>query len=118
MHELSVCGALLDEVSRLAMQHGASAVSMVNLRLGPLSGVEPALLQAAYLQARRGTPARNAGLAIAMVPLRIACMRCGAEGDAALDCLSCASCGSERTRLLSGDELQLDSVDLVFDERA
>ena len=47
MHELSVCGALLDEVSRLAMQHGASAVSMVNLRLGPLSGVEPALLQAA-----------------------------------------------------------------------
>jgi len=75
MHELSVCGALLDEVSRLAAQHGASAVGMVNLRLGPLSGVEPALLQAAYLQARRGTPAQDAGLVIAMVPLRIACMR-------------------------------------------
>ncbi|MEH6435996.1 hydrogenase maturation nickel metallochaperone HypA [Massilia sp. DD77] len=114
MHELSVCSALLDQVARLAARHGASGVSMVSLRLGPLSGIEPALLRAAYREARRGTPAQDAELAIVEVPLRIACLRCGAAGDAALDRLSCAICGSGLTRLLSGDEMLLDSVDLVF----
>lgn len=115
MHELSVCAALLDQVSRLAQQHGASGVSTVSLRLGPLSGVDPQLLQRAYYQARRGTPAHQAGLVIITVPLRIACLRCGTESQATPGRLSCANCGSARTQLLSGDELLIDSVDLVID---
>jgi len=114
MHELSVCAALLDQVARLAGEHGASAVSKVSLRVGPLSGIEPALLRAAYLEARRGTAAHAAELVIEAVPLRVACLRCGAQGEASLARLDCARCGSAHTRLLSGDEMLLDGVDLVF----
>lgn len=114
MHELSVCGALLDQVSGLAARHGASGVSLVSVRLGPLSGVEPALLRAAFVQARHGTLAAGAGLAIVEMPLRVACEACGAAGNAVAGRLDCASCGSRRTRLVSGDELLLDSVELVF----
>jgi hydrogenase nickel incorporation protein HypA/HybF len=116
MHELSVCRALLDQVSCLALARGASAVTTVSLRLGPLAGIEPALLQAAFREASPGTVARDAELVIAAVPLRVACLCCGAVGDATLTRLSCAICGSARTRLLSGDEMLLDSVDLVFDD--
>ena len=55
MHELSVCQALIGEVEALARRHEARGVSRVRLVIGPLSGVEPALLQHAFPIAASGT---------------------------------------------------------------
>ena len=49
MHELSICSALLDQVSDLAGRRGASAVQRITIEVGPLSGVEPALQDAETL---------------------------------------------------------------------
>ena len=43
MHELSVCLSLLDQVERIAREHGADRVVRIVLRIGPLSGVEAPL---------------------------------------------------------------------------
>ena len=50
MHELSVCQGLLDQVTGIARQHQATGVARIRLRIGPLSGVEPQLLQQAFPQ--------------------------------------------------------------------
>lgn len=114
MHELSISNALLEQVACLVAQHGAAGVSLITLRLGPLSGVEPQLLRAAYMQSRTETFAEDADLVIVTATVRIFCQECAAIGDATPDRLTCGTCGSSHTRLLSGDEMLLESVDLVF----
>jgi len=117
VHELSICQDLLDQVLRIAAERSAPAVTRVTLRVGPLSGVEPELLQLAFPLARAGTLAEQAELVIESLPLRVRCDTCGAETDAAPNRLVCGACGDWHTRLASGDELMLVSVDLIEDER-
>lgn len=107
---------MLQQVARVAARHGARSISEVTLRLGPLSGVEPALLRAAYLQSRLDTPAADAELVIVDVPVRLRCRRCAAESEAGSRPLRlvCGTCGTDDTQLLSGDEMLLDSIALVF----
>jgi hydrogenase nickel incorporation protein HypA/HybF len=112
MHELSICQALLDQVERIAQEHGASRVERILLKVGPLSGVEPALLQHAYPLAAAGTIAEDATLVIEPAPVRVRCNDCGAESDAAPNRLLCGVCGGWRTRLISGDEMLLANLEL------
>ncbi len=112
MHELSVCLSLLDQVQRIAAEHGATDVERIVLRIGPLSGVEATLLANAYPLAAAGTIAERAVLEIESIPVRVHCDDCGSESDALPNRLLCASCNSWRTKLLSGDEMLLANLEL------
>lgn len=114
MHELSICQALLDQVERIAQEHGASRVERILLQVGPLSGVEPLLLQHAYPLAAAGTVAEHATLVIEPAPVRVRCSDCGSECDAAPNRLLCAACGGWRTRLISGDQMLLAKLELTI----
>jgi hydrogenase nickel incorporation protein HypA/HybF len=112
MHELSVCQALLEQVARLGCEHGARRVVSLTLRIGPLSGVEPALLESAYPLASAGTIAADAALIIERPAIRVRCRDCGAESGTDASHLVCGACGRWRIEVLSGDELLLVSVEL------
>jgi hydrogenase nickel incorporation protein HypA/HybF len=112
MHELSVCQSMLRQVSEIARQHDACQVSRVRLRIGVLSGVEPDLLQQAFPIASSGTVAEGAQLLINTLPVCVRCESCGAESEVAANKLICAACGDWHTRLISGNELLLDSVEI------
>jgi len=103
---------MLDQVASIAAERGALGVKCITLRIGPLSGVEPQLLESAFPIARSGTIAEDAILRIETAPLRVRCEQCGAETDARPDRLLCGECGDYHTQLLSGDELLLASVEL------
>lgn len=112
MHELSVCLALTRTVAGIADEHGASRVERIRLLVGPLSGIEPPLLEHAFPLAAAGTPAEGALLEIRAAPVVVACTSCGAETECAPNRLLCAGCGDFRTRVVSGEEMLLESVDL------
>ncbi|MCF1183815.1 hydrogenase maturation nickel metallochaperone HypA [Marichromatium gracile] len=112
MHELSICQALLDQVERIADEHGATRVERILLRIGPLSGVEPDLLERAYPLAAAGTRAECATLAIESAPVQVRCLDCGAESTVEPNRLLCAACDGYRTRLISGDEMLLANLEL------
>jgi len=118
MHELSLCQALIAEVEAVAQRHHASKVAGVHLLIGPLSGVEPALLQHAFPFAAEGTAAAGAKLVIDEACVRVSCQTCGALSDVQPSRLVCAACGDWGTRLVSGDELTLVSVELSSDVEA
>jgi hydrogenase nickel incorporation protein HypA/HybF len=118
MHELSVCQSLLDQVIRIAADHGANRVERVLLRIGPLSGIEAPLLRNAYPIAAAGTLAEDAVLDIEPAPVRVHCVTCGAETDATPNRLLCGACGDWHTRLVSGDEMLLASLELSIPEEA
>jgi hydrogenase nickel incorporation protein HypA/HybF len=112
MHELSVCQAMMSQVEAIAAQQGANSVASITIRIGPLSGVVPELLQQAFTIARAGTLASEAELITEVQPIRIRCLECDAESEAVPNRLLCAACDSYRTQVISGDELLLASVEL------
>ena len=113
MHELAVCQALIEQVERVALEERAEQVLTIHLGIGPLSGVEPRLLQQAFFIARAGGVAADAELVIDSLPVQVSCDQCGKTTDALPARLLCGACGKWRTKLVSGDELQLQHVELV-----
>ncbi len=113
MHELSVCMALLEQVQKIARQHNATRVERIELKIGPLSGVEIPLLEHAYPLAAAGTVAEDAQLLIESMPVRVRCTQCHAESEVPSNRLVCDACGDFRTRMISGDEMLLSRVVLA-----
>jgi hydrogenase nickel incorporation protein HypA/HybF len=114
MHELAICQALLEQVEAIARQR-AARVARVRVAVGPLSGVEPRLLERAYPLACAGTVAEGSELAIDEVPVRVRCRDCGAESAASANRLLCGVCGGWHTGLAGGDELLLINVEICDD---
>lgn len=111
MHELSVAQALIEQVHELTPEAGC--IQGINLRIGPLSGVVPALLAEAFPLAAKGTQAEHATLNIEAAPIRVRCETCGAETEASVNHLICGCCGDWHTQLICGDELLL--IDITFE---
>jgi len=113
MHELAVCQGLMSEVERVVGQERASTVSVVVVRIGPLSGVEPDLIRAAFPIAAAGGPAAGARLEIETSAVSVRCPECEAVSEATPRRLLCAACGNWRVSVVSGDEMLLKSLELI-----
>jgi len=112
MHELAVVRALVDQVDRIAREANAVRVVSVLVRVGPLSGVEADLLERAYPVGTAGTVVQGAVLTLERLPVVVRCQVCGADSRVPHNRLLCSSCGDWRTRVISGDELELATVEL------
>jgi hydrogenase nickel incorporation protein HypA/HybF len=112
VHELSICQALLSQLAEIATSRMGSTVSRVIIEVGPLSGVEPALLASAFAIVRGGSCAAEAALVIESTDVVISCISCGAQSRTAPNRLTCTVCGGFRTRIVAGDELRLRRVEL------
>jgi hydrogenase nickel incorporation protein HypA/HybF len=115
MHEYSIVVALLQQVTEQARRRGARHVTRVRVRLGELAGVDPDLLDTAF-----GTFCHTDALyaatklEIASVPRVWACSGCGLpfEDGARLWCPAC----DLPARLVSGDEILLDQIEMEIDD--
>ncbi len=110
MHELAICQALIGQVTDVAREQDASAVSDIYVCVGPLSGVEYPLMRNAFPVAAAGTVASDATLHLDTLPVRVRCNDCGVESEVPMNRLVCSECGDWRTTLISGDELVLQRV--------
>ena len=113
MHELAVSLALIDQAERVARAHGARRIARLHVLIGPLSGVDGELLARSYTVARAGTLTAEASLEWTPAAISVCCEECGTTSEAAMQRLLCGGCGSWRTRVVTGDELTLQSVELV-----
>lgn len=110
MHEYSIVQALLHRVDEELRRAGATRVHALQVSIGELAGVEIELLRTAYETIRRGTECEQAPLEVTVTEARWQCPRCGgaiARGSA----LQCRGCGTA-ARLVSGDEIMLNRIDL------
>ena len=112
MHELAVCQGLINEAERIARDEGASQVDNIVLSIGPLSGVEPPLLERAFEIARMGTMAEKAELEIQSGPIVVKCRICGNSGEVRSNRLLCQSCGDWRVSVEQGEEMLLLRLEL------
>ncbi len=112
MHELSVCMTLLEQVTAIAEERDASRVTRIELTVGPLSGIETDLLETAWPIASAGTLADNAVFVVEATPVVVHCDICGEESAAHSNRLDCGQCGAHQTRVVSGEEMILQRVEL------
>lgn len=115
MHELAVAQALVEQVDAVIDRHGTSSATSIRVRIGPLAGVVPELLATAFPLAAAGSRMEHAQLEFVHAPIQVHCQTCGAETEAAMNRLLCGACGDWHTQVISGDELLLESVELVTD---
>lgn len=113
MHEFSIVQALLDSCEQHARSVGASGISRVSIRIGALSGVEPALLATAFDTFKLDGRCANATLDMEIEPLRIDCNECGYQGEADGHRVLCPECQSPFTRVTGGEDMLLLQLELT-----
>lgn len=110
VHELSICRAIAGIVVDKA---AGRAVERVRIDVGHLRQVVPATLVYNWQIAVQGSPLDGAVLDVHQVPAVLACRRCGRSTTPDVPVFRCATCGSADTTVVSGDELQVTSFDLI-----
>jgi len=112
MHELSIVASLFDILNEKAREQKAKRITKVKLKVGMLSGVVPELLESAFDIYKKDTVASEARLEIERTSVKVKCKKCGAEFSPEDFTMICPSCGSFEVKVLSGDELLLEKMEL------
>jgi hydrogenase nickel incorporation protein HypA/HybF len=113
MHELAICESVLQQVLAVASSRNLPHVARITLRIGPLAGVEPDLVRLAFPIVAAGTTCADASLEIEIAPVEVRCRLCDAKSGVPPNRLLCATCGTWRVKVVSGDEMLLSSVELT-----
>jgi hydrogenase nickel incorporation protein HypA/HybF len=113
LHELSIATSIVE----IACRHAAGRrVTRVQLKVGYLRQVVPSALTFSFELVADGTSAQGASLDIEAVPASGICLQCGAQS--ALDAfpLQCSACGGFLLRIVAGEELIVESLELEEQE--
>ena len=113
MHEFSIASAVVDT----AVRHAAGRrVTVVTVRCGRLRQVVPDSLEFAFGILSRETPCEGARLEQQVVPARLRCGACKHEFEIDLPVFRCAACSSTDVEVLTGEELEVESIDVSEEE--
>lgn len=110
MHEFSLTRSLCAQVAEIVRADGGGTVREIRIRCGPLSGVEPLLMQEAFGILRQQGPMSGAELRIIEEGLSARCDECGRTFAPENFCFVCPHCGSPKTTAVSGDAVIIESV--------
>lgn len=88
-------------------------IERVNLKIGKLSTVVPDSLKFCFNIAIRDTPLSGAELRIEEIPVTARCNACKNEWTITEAAFSCPSCDNGDIRILSGQELNIESIEVA-----
>lgn len=112
MHELSLSGAIVNTV----VKHAAGRrVSVVNLRIGRLRQVVPDTLEFYFGFTASGTVCAGARLEQELVPAVLRCAVCDTQWEIDFPVFRCISCGGADVEVVSGQEFEVESIDVEED---
>jgi hydrogenase nickel incorporation protein HypA/HybF len=113
MHELSIALSILEMAEEEAERRGARRVIGIHLKLGALSGVDPAALRSAYELASEMSALQGAALVVAEVPVIVHCPRCAADRPVvSATHLCCSVCGTPTPQVVAGRELEVVALEI------
>jgi hydrogenase nickel incorporation protein HypA/HybF len=91
-------------------------VTAVAFRAGRLRQVVPDALAFAFEICARETVVEGARLDQEVVPARLRCDTCDAEWEIELPVFRCPTCGTGDVAVLSGDELEVETIEVAGEE--
>jgi hydrogenase nickel incorporation protein HypA/HybF len=109
VHELSLSGAIVNTVVKHA---DGRRVTVVSLRVGRLRQVVPDTLDFYFGFVADGTVCEGARLEQELVPALLQCAACDRTWEIELPDFRCATCGAVEVDVISGDELEVESIEV------
>ena len=109
MHELAIAESVVQIASRHA---GGRQVTKVYLKVGHLRQIVPSALAFSFELVAHGTSVEGAQLEMEEIPVKGRCRKCGAESRLGSFPLQCKACGAPDLRILEGEELYVESLEL------
>ena len=115
MHELGIMTGVMDTVCDSAKEAGALSVTSISLSVGEMTEcIHEALIFAfeALRELSEYELCAHAELNVNLVKPESVCLDCGERYQHDRFHVSCPACGSFVTELLSGREMQIDSIEI------
>lgn len=113
MHEMSIAQSIIDVVNgELEERKIRFRVQTVDLKIGRLRAVVRGNLEFCFSVASRGTDLEGAVLRIEEIPVTVSCKRCGHTSTLEGPFFRCGRCGEADLDIVSGMELEIDSIEL------
>jgi hydrogenase nickel incorporation protein HypA/HybF len=113
MHEIAIMESTLEIAADRARQENATAIDVIRLRVGVLSGVVPEALEFAFETLKIGTLAERGKLEIERVPAMFTCSVCGRETEQDFMEYDCPKCGGMLALRGGGSDLELSQMEVT-----
>jgi hydrogenase nickel incorporation protein HypA/HybF len=116
MHEMGIAMQILD-IARESIPEDAkdARVTQVNLRVGRLAAVVPDSLRFCFDVLTKRTAFEGSRLHIDEIPVVALCQKCNARWEVESPVFICDTCGGGDLTLLSGQELEIASIEIDDD---
>ena len=113
MHEMGIAMEILKIVQASIPADMADArVRRVNLKVGRMSAIVPESLRFCFGVAAEGTAVADAELAIEEIAVQARCFDCDHQWTIESPVFICPACDSGKVDMLSGRELDIDSIEI------
>ena len=112
VHEVSIMKSTLDLAEQQARASGATAIHVLRLRIGTLSGVVTEALRFAFQALKQDTLAASATMEIEEIRPACWCGRCESEFEVNDYIYECPRCGDPSAELRRGREMALVSLEI------
>ncbi len=117
MHEMGIALQIVEiATASLPADLREARVARVNLKIGKLAAVVPESLRFCFDVAVQDTPLAGANLAIEEIPVVARCKDCNAQWTIDEPVFICKACESGSLEILSGRELDIESIEVVEEE--
>ena len=112
MHELSIAMGIVKIAETETQKANAKSVTLIELEIGTLSGIELSSLEFVWPMAVKDTVLENAERKIDVIPARAVCVDCDVEFDLENHYDICPDCGSYFKHILKGREMRVKALEV------
>jgi len=110
MRELQFTKNILDK--SLSQTPNAERIKIVHIIMGEISELDQNLIEQHWRELAKGTPAEHARLHFRLIEAEVQCMACFRKYHPMDGKIHCPYCGSYGAKILSGEEFDLESIEL------
>ncbi len=96
----------------LAKARNAGRITGVHVMAGEISEIRRDILQSAWLEVSRNTPAEGSQIHYKVIRAEVQCMACFQKYHPEGGGIHCPHCGSFGAKILSGEEFYVDSIEM------
>lgn len=107
MHELSIAAEIITSVEQVISSRKLKNISVVGLRLGALSGIDPDALSFGFQAGTIDTPLDGMTLDIEWLPIRGRCRLCWKAFEVKEYIFACPYCACSDLEITQGEELEI-----------
>jgi hydrogenase nickel incorporation protein HypA/HybF len=114
MHELGVVFHIMDSLESVAKENDVTQIQSVTIEVGEVSAVIPHYLTDCWAWAIKKKPLfTDCEMKIEILPAVTWCDDCKQEYGTVAHGRTCPYCGSEKTWLLKGNELNIKEIEAI-----